>query len=295
MTRGTRTVIVVAVALVMASAAAWGVYETVKRIPGRIIAVRQVPVVAATTAIPPGTRLTAENIKVIQWPAEAPLPGAHATPQEVIDRGTIAPLLLNEPITESKLATSEAGAGLPPTIPPGLRAISVRVNEVIGVGLYVGQGTRVDVLATFSTEGGPISRAVVENVQIIAAGTAFDAERAAAERRTIPPTVVTLAVTPEQAERIALVATNGQILLALRNPVDGAQVNTRGVRLAGLLIGGDAPPVEPRPVVRRAAPPPVQVVVAPPPPPPPPKPYTVEAIRAAKRSEERVRNEEATR
>jgi pilus assembly protein CpaB len=288
---------VVAVALVTASVAAWAVYETVKRIPGRIVAVRQVPVVAATKALSAGTRISAENIKLIQWPAEAPLPGAHAEPREVIDRGLIAPVLPNEPITESKLAALEAGAGLPPAIPPGLRAISVRVNEVIGVGLFVGQGTRVDVLATFSTEGGPIARAVVDNVEIIAAGTPYDAERAAAERRPIPPTVVTLAVTPEQAERIALVATNGQILLALRNPTDSGDVNTPGVRLSGLLLNGPPPVVEPRPVVRRAAPPPPpeQVAVAPPPPPPPPKPYVVEAIRAAKRSQEAVRDEEATR
>lgn len=294
MTRGTRTTIVVAVALATASIASYAVYRSVQRIPGRVVEVRQVPVVAATAALSAGTKLTAEHLKVIQWPAGAPLPGAHAAIIEVVDRGLIAPVLPNEPITDSKLVAAGLGAGLSPTIPLGMRAISVRVNEVIGVGLFVGPGTRVDVLATFSTDGGPISRAVVDNVEIIASGTPYDAPPGNQEPREVPPTVVTLAVTPEQAERIALVATNGQILLALRNPTDAGEVDTPGVRLAGLLLEPPPPPpAQPRPAPVRRPVPPVQVaVVTPPPPQAPPKPYTVETIRAAKRTEERVQAEE---
>ena len=295
MTRGTRTTIVVAVALLTASIASYAVYQTVRRLPGRIVEVRQVPVVAATRALSAGTRLTAENVKVIQWPADAPLPGAHAALGEVVDRGLLAPVLPNEPITDSKLVAPGVGAGLSPTIPLGMRAISVRVNEVIGVGLFVGPGTRVDVLATFETDAGPISRAVVENVEIISSGTPYDAPPENQARRGSPPAVVTLAVTPAQAERIALVATNGQILLALRNPSDTGQVETPGVRLTGLLLEPPPRAEAPRPaVVRPAAP--VRVAVAPPPPPPPPpppKPYTVETIRAAKRGEDRVQTEQA--
>jgi pilus assembly protein CpaB len=288
------------VALLTASVASYGIYRTVQRLPGRVVEIRQIPVVAATQALPAGTRLTAEHLKVVPWPMNAPLPGAHAKIEEVLDRGLIAPVLLNEPVTESKLAAQDAGAGLPPTIPDGLRAISVRVNEVIGVGLFVGPGTRVDVLATFTTDEGPISRAVVENVAILAAGTPYDAELAAQQRRPVPPSVVTLAVTPEQAERIALVATNGQILLALRNPADSESVATPGVRLRGLLPQGAAaaaPAAAPRPAARRAAPPPVQpVVLTAPAPPPAPKPYTVEAYRAAKKAVETLpTTEEASR
>jgi pilus assembly protein CpaB len=155
----------------------------------------------------------------------------------------------------------------------------------------------VDVLATFTTDEGPIARAVVENVEIIAAGTPYDAELAAQQRRPVPPSVVTLAVTPEQAERIALVATNGQILLALRNPADDDSVATPGVRLRGLLPQAAAappPPSTPRPAVRRVEPPPVQPVVLAAPPPVPPKPYMVEAYRAAKKTEEALQTPDGT-
>src|SRR4030095_13272149 len=103
--------------------------------------------VVAARALPMGARLTADNVKVVGWPERTPLAGGFSSIEEVVDRGLIAAVVENEPISESKLAPKEAGAGLPPSIPAGMRAMSVRVNEVIGVAGFVVPGTHVDVMA----------------------------------------------------------------------------------------------------------------------------------------------------
>ena len=95
-----------------------------------------------------GAQLRAEDVRAIQWPADAVPQGAFQSPDELVGRGLIQPVSQNEPFLPAKLASKEAGAGLPPIIPQGLRAVSVRVNEVIGVAGYVLPGTRVDVVAT---------------------------------------------------------------------------------------------------------------------------------------------------
>jgi pilus assembly protein CpaB len=169
-----------------------------------------------------------------------------------------------------------------------MRAVSVKVNEVVGVAGFVVPGTRVDVMVTLSNRQQgqeSITRIVVSNVQVLTAGTRYDQEKAK-EGTPIPSTVVTLLVTPEDGERIALAASEGQIMLALRNPLDTDPAKTTGVRTAGLL-GQTAPePAKPRPP--RAAARPVKPEVAPPAP-PPPVVYKVEAVRGGKRSEEVVR------
>ena len=131
-----------------------------------------------------------------------------------------------------------------------------------------------------------MSRIVVTNVQVLTAGTKFDQDQSRKDHKPIKSTVVTLAVTPADAERIALAATSGQIVLALRNPLDVQPAQTAGVRMAELMAGATPPPVVKVSQGRKA-------VVAPPPPPPVVAPvskiYQVEAIRASKRSEETVR------
>src|SRR5206468_3918032 len=155
--------------------------------------------------IPIGTRLTEADLKLVGWPASSPLSGAFTRLDEVVGRGSVSALLENEPITESKLATRDAGAGLPPAIPSGMRAISVKVNEVIGVAGFVVPGTRVDVVATVRRIDDAITRVLVPNVRVLAAGTRYEQEKTR-DVKPIPSTVVTLVVTPEEAERIALAA-----------------------------------------------------------------------------------------
>jgi len=281
MNRGVRTAVVLVIALVMATLASYALYLAVQQMPVREVEVNSVPVVVATQDLPVGTMLTADHIKVTQWPASSPVSGGFEDAAGVSDRGLIAPIIMNEPITEVKLAPREAGGGLPPSIPLGMRAISIKVNEVVGVAGFVVPGTRVDVLATVGrVSGSTMSKAVVSNVQVLTAGTRYDLEDSRSGE-PLPSTVVTLMVTPEEAERIALASIEGQLVLTLRNPLDTKPTDTEGIRTAALM--GETPP--PPVVVQRQG---RRVAVKPTP--APPKPYTVEAIRGGSRSQEEVKN-----
>lgn len=290
MSRNTRTLLVVAVAVVLAAAASFGVYRAIERIPVREVEVAHHSAVVAKRALPLGALLTKEDVKLVPWPSSDPLPGGFTKIEEVVDRGLVVPVLENEPLSETKLAPTEAGAGLPPTIPAGMRAISVKVNEVIGVAGFTVPGTRVDVLAMVRQNQDSMSRIVVSNVQVLTSGTRFDQEASRKDGKPIKTTVVTLAVTPQDAERIALAASGGDIILALRNPLDADPTQTAGVKMASLMAGTTvSPPTPASPIVRKAAP---KAAPAPAPEPvvaPVSRIYTVEAIRASKRSEETVR------
>jgi pilus assembly protein CpaB len=215
--------------------------------------------------------------------------------KEAIDRGLLVAVLQNEPLTESKLASAESGAGLSPAIPPGMRAMAVRVNDVIGVAGFIVPGSRVDVMVTIRRAQDSMTRTAASNVQVLTAGTRKDQENPDAtsyKPGDTGETVVTVMVTPSDAERIALAQSEGQIMLVLRNPLDNDTIATTGVRTAGLLGTEEtaAPqPARPTPALRRApAPKPAPVVEAAAPP-APPAPRTVEAIRAAKRTEEVIK------
>jgi pilus assembly protein CpaB len=275
----------VVVAVLTASVASFGMYRAIQRLGVREVEVAHTRVVVAAETVTMGTRLNEKQLKLVDWPSRNPIEGAFSDPKKLVDRGVIVAIAKNEPVTESKIASLEAGAGLPPVIPEGMRAISVKVNEVIGVAGFVVPGVLVDVLVTVRrTEGEnnePMTRTVVSKVEVLTAGTRFDQEKSK-DGAPIPTSVVTLAVLPEDAERIALASNEGKITLALRNPLDVKATDTRGIKLAGLMRGtGPEPIVDPvknRVVARKPAPTP-----------PPPSVYTVEAIRAAKRSSEVVK------
>ena len=285
MNRNTRTLIVLVVAVLMASIAAYGVYLAEKSRPVREVEVARIQAVVATHALSVGTLVTKDDLKLVPWPAASPVPGSFTEVEKALNRGVIVAVSENEPLTESKLAPIGAGAGLPPTITEGMRALSVKVNEVIGVAGFVIPGTRVDVLVTVKRpDGTSQSRVVLSNVQVLTAGTRYDQERATKEGKPIPTSVVTLLLTPEDAEKMTLSSEEGRVMLALRNPLDTAPTKTDGARMTALLGEASAPPVK-KVVdgrqIAKAAPKPL--------PPPAPKIYTVETIRAAKRSEEEVR------
>ena len=283
MNRQTRTLIVVAVAVLVATASSYFMYRVIQRMPVREVEVASVPAVVAARNIPVGTMLVKEDLKIVAWPARTPIQGGFKAVDEVTNRGLITAVAENEPLTEGKLAPLGAGAGLAPTIPAGMRAISVRVNEVIGVAGFVIPGSRVDLVITVNDPfgKGTITKAVVNNIEVLTAGSRFDQEASRAEGKPIQASVVTLLATPQDAEKITLASSEGHITLTLRNPLDVTPTQTQGARLASLLGNPSPPPIEKRVEGRRV----VQAVI----PPPPPKIYTVEAIRAAKRSEEPVR------
>jgi pilus assembly protein CpaB len=244
------------------------------------------PVVVAATDLQVGAELRREDLRMIEWPANAAPQGAFTNADEVIGRGLIMPVIENEPVLPMKLASKEAGAGLPPVIPPGLRAVSVRVNEVIGVAGYVLPGTRVDVLATLTPTREQVdvtSKVVLTDVQVLAAGTKL--EQSADGGKPTAVSVVTLLVNPTEAERLTLASTEGKIQLALRNPLDREAPSTTGIKPAALL--GFAPPVrqQARGTTRETR-------VTPPPAPAGPDLPSVEIIRGDKRAREAVRQEQ---
>jgi pilus assembly protein CpaB len=283
MNRQTRTLVVLIVAVVTATLASYAVYRAIGRIPVRTVEVPTTFAVVAAKSMPMGTLVTKDSVKLVAWPARTPLAGGFSSIDGVVDRGLIAAVEENEPLSESKLAPKEAGAGLPPSIPPGMRAMSVKVNEVIGVAGFVVPGTRVDVMCIMHQKEDTMARVVVNNVQVLTAGTRFDQENAK-NGQPIAATVITLLVTPEDSERIALAQSEGQIMLSLRNPMDTAASDTKGIRAGSLLGVSVPPPADPTRITRKP------IVAAPLPPPEPVRTiYTVEAIRAAKRTEEPVR------
>jgi pilus assembly protein CpaB len=285
MNRRSRHLLILSIAIATASVASFGIYRAISRIPVREIEVATSFVVVAARPMPPGVRVTEKDVRLAAWPAASPVPGSYAAIAPVVNRALLAAVLVNEPLTDGKLAAAEAGAGLSPVIPPGMRAMSVKVNEVIGVAGFVDPGTRVDLVVTIRKREESTSRTVVSNVQVLSAGTRSEQEKARTTN-TAPTTaaVVTLLVSPEDAERVALAQAEGQIMLVLRNPLDTEPTSTHGVRSAAL-FGAEPEPV-PAPVVRRVIPRTPPVVAAAPI--APPSRYMVEAIRAAKRTEEEV-------
>jgi pilus assembly protein CpaB len=280
-----RVFIVFALAIGVGSVFAFATYNYVQKTPGKTVTIPTRPVVVAAADLDIGAELGRDDVRIIQWPANAAPAEAFGSADEVMGRGLVMPVIQNEPILPMKLAPKDAGAGLPPAIPPGFRAVSVRVNEVIGVAGYVLPGTHVDVVATVSPTSQQIdvtSKVILTNVQVLAAGTKID--RTTDKDKPIPVTVVTLLVDPVQAERLTLAASEGKIQLALRNPLDKDTPVTRGVRPAVLL--GDIP------VVRVAKPHAPQAAKAEAVPPPAPAPLTVEIIRGDKRAHEVVRQEQ---
>jgi pilus assembly protein CpaB len=258
MNRGTRTLIVLVVAVIAAAAASYGVYTAIRSIPERRVEISTRKAVVAATKIAVGQRLTSDLVRVVDWPEKTPVQGGFSDVAEVLDRGLIAGVVENEPITESKLAAKGTGVGLPPTIVEGMRAISIRVNEVINVAGFVLAGSRVDVLTILQRpdDPDPISRVVVSNVLVLTADSRYDQEDAK-EGEAVRSTVVTLMVSPVDAERIALAQARGQLMLTLRNPLDVQPTETVGVSTAALFGGSPAPRTKPttrKPAVTASAP-----------------------------------------
>jgi pilus assembly protein CpaB len=193
-------------------------------------------IVVAAVPMQLGTRIDARNLRQIPWPSNAPVAGTFTRIEDCANRALITPVATNELILESKLASVEAGAGLPATIPEGMRAISVAVNEVVGVAGFVIPGTIVDVLVTGRSSnggqnGGNVTRTILENVRVLAAGQKIEQDREG-KPQTVP--VITLLVSPEDAAKLAMASTQGKIQLALRNTIDygGGAIYGYGSRAA---------------------------------------------------------------
>jgi pilus assembly protein CpaB len=278
---------VLALAVTAGGGLAYATYNYMQSAPVRTVTTPTQPVVVAAADLQIATELAADDLRVVQWPKGSAPEGVFTNPSEIVGRGLITSVVRNEPILVGKLAAKEAGAGLPPVIPPGMRAVSVRVNEVIGVAGYVLPGTHVDVLATASPTQqlqDMTTKVVLPNIQVLTAGTRLEQDQK--DGKPVQVNVVTLLVSPEQAERLALASTEGKVQLALRNPLDQGTPDTPGIKPAALL--GTAAPVTPNPRALAASARPRTRVIKPPVIVEAPAP-TVEVIRGDKRTNEVIR------
>jgi pilus assembly protein CpaB len=200
---------------------------------------RMTTIVVAAEPIKVGTRLDASKVKVIQWPSSSRPDGMFSDVVEVANRAAINNIAENEPILAANLASTESGAGLSATIPEGMRAVSVSVNDVVGVAGFVTPGTMVDVLVTGNSVGigggGSVTRTILENIKVLAAGQKMEQDREG-KPENVP--VITLLVTPEDAGKLTMAATEGKIQLALRNTVDTKSTSPSPVLQSNLFSGG---------------------------------------------------------
>jgi pilus assembly protein CpaB len=230
--------------------------------------------VVAAVPLPLGTRLDSSNVRVIQWPANQSVVGMFTRVEDVANRAIITPLAENEPVLEAKLSPKESGAGMPSTIPEGMRALSVAVNEVIGVAGFVIPGTTVDVLVTGrvlgATSGGGtnITRTILEDVRVLASGQKIEPDR---EGKPQTVAVITLLVSPDDATKLTMASTQGKIQLALRNTIDTKKNDPKPVLDASIFSpeGAATKPVRTTPGKRS--------------PPAAPPPYVIEVITGNKR------------
>jgi pilus assembly protein CpaB len=195
-------------------------------------------IVVASTDLDPGTKLTPELVKVVQWPSNAPVPGSFSNLAQLTDRVVYTRIWQGEPVVEKELAPLGSKAGLSSVIPAGYRAITVRVNEIAGVAGFTLPGNYVDLLVNLPDDKNlPISKIVLQKVLVLA--VAQDQEVKDDVHAKVV-NAVTLQVTPEQSEKVDLARNVGSLTLVLRNQVDPASVETAGVRKTDVLAGTGA-------------------------------------------------------
>lgn len=189
-------------------------------------------IVLASRDLPLGKVLQEEDLIVVDWPAKTMPVGFAGSVQELVGRSLLAGVQANEVVLSAKLADTGL-LGLIPLIPAGMRAMSVKVDEVMGVAGFVTPQTRVDVILVMTPPGSrePTSKVILQNIQALAAGQEI---RETEDGSPVTVTVVTVLVTPEDAERLALAAKEGQVQMALRNTLDQETVVTRGERASRL-------------------------------------------------------------
>ncbi|MBV9156341.1 MAG: Flp pilus assembly protein CpaB [Acidobacteriaceae bacterium] len=282
-----RLVAVFAFALLVASATSFMIYRLiVLRVQAPAKALATTKLVVAAHDLQVGALIHDTDLSEVAWGGTVP-DQAIKNQRDVIGRGVVAPIFRNEPILDQRLAPKGAGAGLAATIPVGMRAVALRVNDVVGLAGFVLPGMRVDVLIAGTVPGGDTSRTgtlcrtVLQNIEVLSAGQRIEKN---VEGKPESVQVVNLLVTPDQAEILNLASDETKVQLVLRNPLDTNEETTHGTSIAGLFnqpeVRSAAPALMPR-LPRMTPRPAVAARVA-------SDTTTIEVYSGAKKSEERV-------
>jgi len=204
-------------------------------------------IVGARVALQPGTPIAAEDLTQITWPQSVALDGLIEKKEDVSGHVLVYAVAANEPVMRRDLASSSS-LGLAARIPDGMRASAVKTNEVMNVAGFIFPGSRVDVLVTLRGETNSASstttRTVLQNVQVLSTGAKTEPDPSGKPENV---TVVTLLVTPEQSEKLALAQNQGTIQFVLRNGGDSANRDTPAVDMAELAGTHKEPPAQPQP------------------------------------------------
>jgi pilus assembly protein CpaB len=278
-----RITIILVVALVLSLGASFVVFQLVRSRLAQAPPPATAQILVAARQLEIGTMVKDADVKTAPWTGSVPK-GMITDKKNAVGRGVLATIYEGEPVLDNRIAAPGAGAGLAATIPPGMRAAAIRVDDIVGVAGFVVPGMRVDVLIqgnppNGSAAAGPKVKTLLQNIQVLSAGQNYQKD---AEGKPILVPVVNVLVTPEQAEILSLASNATRIQLILRNPLDTETSKTKGLVLSALYNEGG--PSAPKPVVMAVAKP------APPPPPPAPvvlPPYSVEVINGPQRSEAR--------
>jgi pilus assembly protein CpaB len=264
-------------ALVLGGLASLLAYRTLQKHAGATQGDLQDAVVA-TTDMAVGARIQDSDVRIVRFPADAVPQGIFHRTKSVVGRGVVLPIAQGEFVLPLKLAGENSGSGLASTIPAGMRAVSVRVSDISSVGGFVQPGTRVDVLMTGNPGGAAEAQAitVLKNVAVLANGMNMDRSIVRGEGQQNAP-IITLAVSPDDAQKLALATAQGRIELALRNPMDTSQNDVAAIGMHSLYQNTGMP--VPAPVHTRVKP---ATIIKPPPAP------TVEVIKGDKREEVKV-------
>jgi pilus assembly protein CpaB len=206
-------------------------------------------VAVAKVAIPLGSKIVAEQLTVVQFPKESTPDGAFDSVDKLAGRVAVVNIAAREPITEARLAPEGTAAGLSAIIPEGYRAMTVKVDDAAGISGFIQPGTLVDVVVTIDPREGsshtdPVSKIVLQNIKVLANGQNIDKPENEREANSVK--AVTLQVTPEQAEKLALASTEGRLQLVMRSQIDQGDEQTPGVNKRNLL-GGDIAKPQPDP------------------------------------------------
>jgi pilus assembly protein CpaB len=269
-----RLLLIGMVALMLGAFASFAVYRSLATRGGG----SQVPgedVIIAANDISVGSRIEDKDVKIVHFPSGDLPQGSFHLKSKILGRGAVLPISKGEFILPYKLAGENAGFGMPTLIPRGMRAVSVRVNDIVAVAGFVIPGTHVDVLLTGNPGGSGEQQTttVLEDVAVIAVGQKLE-RNSAGEPQTAP--VITLLVTLDDAEKLTLATTEGHIQLALRNPLDTRQDPVNPVSSGSLYRNGAPVAAAPAPKTRSVA---KRVIVQP----ALPSVYSVEVIKGDKK------------
>jgi pilus assembly protein CpaB len=263
-------------ALLVAFLASMYVYHLLQRAQTNVKPTGHIQVVVAAAPLQVGQMLAPTDLALLDWPEALQPQGSFQHKEDCIGRAATVPLVANEVVLDQELAKRGEGAGLPVSIPAGMRAVSVGVDDVVAVAGFVTPGTVVDVLATGTVPGGEgqgdsVTRTILEHAKVLAVGQQLTTENG----KPVSAPVVTILVNPEDGEKLTLAASTGRIHLALRNVVDAADVNPPPIYGYNVFVGGA------RPVAAKVSHVVVATKAAPKATPPPP-PWAVQVIRGDK-------------